>query len=181
MFWGFSAQSSWRSLLKTLKLAVWAHSLNFLLRNGLNVTQDHFSNHPQPLKPIFIDLEYLTFSGMVWLQDLTLRLKVILHWYEAEYLQFISHMSCFVTLASNSRTICHMVFLWLLGTRNNRFLFLHKHLNIPKKIIRKQILQMAEIQSCWLLKWETNLAISSVPVVQWAIIPFPTFPWCPSF
>ena len=26
MFWGFSAQSSWRSLLKTLKLAIWALS-----------------------------------------------------------------------------------------------------------------------------------------------------------
>ena len=30
MFFGFSAQSSWRSLLKTLKLAVWALSSNFL-------------------------------------------------------------------------------------------------------------------------------------------------------
>ena len=34
-------------------------------------------DHPQPLKPIFIGLEFLTFSGMVWLQDMTLRLTAM--------------------------------------------------------------------------------------------------------
>ena len=56
MFFGFSAQSSWRSLLKTLKFAVWALSLNFVhdftlfvinihqnrLISPISTTRDHF-------------------------------------------------------------------------------------------------------------------------------------------
>ena len=72
MFWGFSAQSSWRSLLKTLKLAVWALSLNFLHDFTLLVIDIHQNKFISLFLTPFIGLEIFTFSGKVCARQLTI-------------------------------------------------------------------------------------------------------------